>query len=91
MQEKTSNKIQQNSIYDKMKDLLYAHTHYNESITLSIVPIYHLEPNTRITVKYGTQEGFSVNGDYVIKTISLPLTPNGTSSISATKIVEKTF
>lgn len=74
--------------FDKIKDLLYQHTSYNESISLSIVPIYHLEPNTRIKIR---DNNIGINGEYMIKSISIPLTPNGTSSISATKIVEKTF
>lgn len=78
----------QNSAYDKIKELLYLHSTYNESISLSVIPIYYLEPNTRITV-FDNETG--VKGDYMIKTISLPLTPNGTSNISATKCVDKTF
>ena len=77
-----------NSAYDKLKELLYVHMTYNETVNLSIIPIYHLEPNTRITI-FDNETG--VNGDYMIKTISLPLTPNGTSSISATKCLDKTF
>lgn len=77
-----------NPAYDKIKELLYQFTQYNESINLSVIPIYHLEPNTRITV-YDSDTG--INGDYLIKSISLPLAPNGTSSISATKCIERTF
>jgi hypothetical protein len=77
-----------NSAFDKIKELLYLHTNYNESISLSVAPIYHLQPNTRITV---SDKETAIQGDYMIKSISIPLTPNGTSNISATKIVEKTF
>lgn len=76
------------SAYDKIKELLYIHTTYNETVSLSIIPIYYLEPNTRITI-FDNETG--VNGDYIVKTISLPLTPNGTSNISATKCLDKTF
>lgn len=78
----------QNSLFEKIQNLLYLHTNYNESISLSTVPIYHLEPNTRITVR---DKETCINGDYMIKSISIPLAANGTSNISATKIVEKTF
>ena len=76
------------SAFEKIKELLFTHTNYNESINLSVIPIYYLEPNTRITV---VDNSIGVSGDYLIKTISLPLTPNGVSSISATKCLEKTF
>ena len=76
------------SAFEKIKELLFTHTNYNESINLSVIPIYYLEPNTRITV---VDNNVGVSGDYLIKTISLPLTPNGTSNISATKCLERTF
>lgn len=78
----------ENSAFDRIRELLYTHTSYNENINLSVIPIYHLEPNSRITV-YDRETG--VNGDYLIKTISLPLTTNGTSSISATRCLERTI
>ncbi len=78
----------QNPAIDKIKELLYTYTQYNESISLSIIPIYHLEPNTRITVH---DNSTGIHGDYLIKSISLPLTPNGTSNISATRCLEKTI
>ena len=90
--EETASKVtlggSQNSAYDKVKELLYIHTSYNESINLSVIPIYYLEPNTRITV---FDEETAINGDYIINTISLPLTYNGTSTITAVKVVEKTY
>lgn len=78
----------QNAAYDKIKELLYTHTGYNESVNLSIIPIYYLEPNTRIRIE---DQDTNINGEYLIKSISLPLTANGTSSISATKCLERTF
>ena len=76
-----------NSAYDKIKELLIQNTHYNEAITLSTLPIYHLEPNTRIHIE-NTELG--INGDYIINSVSLPL-GFGTSNISCTKCIEKTI
>ena len=75
-----------NSAFDKVRELLFQHTQYNESISLSVIPIYYLEPNTRITVH---DNDVGVNGDYLVKTISLPLTIGGTSNISATRCIER--
>lgn len=77
----------ENSAYDRVKELLIQHTNYNEAITLSTTPIYHLEPNTRIHIE-NTELG--INGDYMINTISVPL-GFGTSNISCTKCIEKTI
>lgn len=78
----------QSSAFDKIKELMQVHTTYNESISLSIIPIFYLEPNSLINI-YDNKMG--VSGNYQIKSISLPFAPNGTSNISATKIVAKTF
>ena len=76
----------QKPAFDKMKELLQEHTQYNQQVQLSIVPIYYLEPNTTIQIN---QNNIGVDGNYLIKTISLPLTFSGTSSISATKSIVK--
>lgn len=72
--------------YSQVRELLYQYTNYNESISISALPVYYLEPNTRITVR---DEASGINGDYVIKTISLPLDISGTMSIQATKALER--
>ncbi len=69
-----------------IKDLLYQYTNFNESIQINSLPIYYLEPNTRITVQ-SAQVGIS--GDYIIQNISLPLDINGTMNISANQAATK--
>lgn len=68
------------------RDNLYRYTNYNETINLNSIPIYHIEPNTRITVRDYIS---GVDGDYVIKSISLPLGGTGTMTISATKALDR--
>ena len=75
-----------NSAFEKVRDLLYQYTSYNESITIQSLPIYYLEPNTRIGV---TDIESNIHGDYMINSISIPLTIDGTMSISATRALEK--
>ena len=76
------------SAYEKVKELIFTHTQYNETVSLSVVPIYYLDVNELISV---FDNDTAVNGEYLIKSISLPLTPNGTSNISATKALVKTI
>ena len=75
-----------NSAFFNFLDLLYQHTSYNEAITLQTIPIYYLEPNTRITVK-DIESGIS--GDYMMGTISIPFDIGSTMSITAQKVLEK--
>lgn len=75
-----------NDAYSEVKQQLYQSTKYNESIQLQIVPLYHLEPGTRIRVQ---DEKSQISGDYIIESFSVPLAITGTMSISATRAVEK--
>ena len=75
-----------NSAYNEIKMLLHEYTSYNESITIQSIPIYHLEPNTRIGVRDLESD---IYGDYMISSISIPLDISSTMSISATRALER--
>ena len=75
-----------NSAYYRVTELLYQHTAMNNSISISTIPIYYLEPNTRITV-HNDETG--IFGDYVIQSISLPLDVGASMEISAYKAIER--
>ena len=75
-----------NSCYEKIKDLLYQYTHVNNTISITTLPIYYLEPNTRITVD---DQPAGIYGDYIIQSISLPLDINSTMNINAYKALQK--
>lgn len=74
------------SAQDVARDLLYQYTHYNENITVQSKPIYYLEPNCRISV-YDKKAGIS--GDYVVKTMTLPLDGKSPMNISASKVIDR--
>jgi hypothetical protein len=71
---------------DTARNLLYQYTHYNESITLQVKPIYYLDVNQRISVN-DLKTG--IMGDYIITNISMPLDINGIMSITASKVVDR--
>jgi hypothetical protein len=75
-----------NSAYDAIRAAVHAYMSYNESITLQCVPIYHLEPNIRISVK---NEDIDIDGDYLINSLTIPLAASGTMSINAVRAVER--
>ena len=70
------------SAQDALDNLLYNHSYCIESITLQAIPIYYLEPNTRILVY---DDMSKINGEYLVSKISLPLAYNGMMTINATK------
>lgn len=77
---------QQNSAFESIKNLLFQYTNYNESISITCLPIYHLEPNTRISIKEPIS---GINGDYIISSISLPLDSTGTMTMNVTQALER--
>lgn len=68
------------SVLDALDELIYKHVLLAEGINLSLIPVYHIEPNTRIYLK-------NTDSDYIVTQMSIPLAYNGTMSITATKIV----
>ena len=76
------------SANDVLEELIYQHTYAAETINLSTIPIYHLQPNTRISIQDNTS---GINGEYIINRISIPLNYNGTMSITANKAVEPIY
>ena len=75
-----------NSGYQIIRQLLHQYTSYNESITLNCLPIYHLEPNTRIHIQNPKS---SIYGDYIIKSMSLSFNNGNFMTINAIKAFEK--
>ena len=76
----------QNSCYERICDMLYQYTNMNQSITISAIPIYYLEPNTRITVR---DDAAGINGQFMISSISLPLDVESSMNISAYQCKQK--
>ena len=72
--------------YNIARNLLYQYTDYNEAVSISTLPIYHLDVNTRITIK-DTLTG--IDGDYMISSYSVPFELNGTTSFSCVKCLQK--
>lgn len=68
---------------DELDSMIYEGTYCQETITLNSIPIYTLQPNTRIKV-YDAING--INGDYIVKSFSIQLAHDGMMSINATKV-----
>jgi len=73
------------SAKDKLDELIYQHSYCIESATITSIPIYYLEPNTRIHL---SDKDTNLEGDYIVSKLTIPLSYNGTMSITATKAAE---
>lgn len=76
---------QRKSAFEVMREMIYQHTFYNDTITITAAPIYDLEPNVRVSVDYSPA---NIHGSYIIKTISLPLEYNGMMTVTLNKALE---
>lgn len=76
----------QNPAFDYVKDSLYQYASYGGSVTLQTLPIYNLEPNTRVSI---THPKADINGDYIIQTVSIPFDAKGMSNITCTKAIDR--
>ena len=76
------------SAQDELNNLLYDYSYCTESVSITTLPVYHLQPNTRIFI---LDKDIGINGEYIIDRLSIPLSYNGTMSISATKAVERIY
>ena len=74
------------SAYEEIRKELYQYTSYNEQVSLTTLPVYYLQPNSRITIHNNQNEIF---GEFMIKTISLPLNLEGTMTLTCTKVLER--
>ncbi len=74
------------SAFDQIKRQLFQYTDYNEQVSLTTLPIYYLEPNTRISIE-DSESG--IYGDYIVKNISFSLDINGTMNLSCSKALER--
>lgn len=71
------------SAVGKANELIYQHTANAEGISITSIPIYYLQPNTRIYVKD--------QGDYTLDKITYSLTYNGTMQLSGNKIMKQFY
>lgn len=76
------------SAKNALDDLLYQHTYATEAVNLTSVPLYHLQPNTRVFVN---DKNTGISGEFIVSKITVPLQYNGTSAITTTKAVERIY
>lgn len=74
------------SCFDKIRELMYQNLCYNTTISLTCLPKYYIEPNNIIRIE---DDDSNIYGNYQITQYSLPLSYNGTMSITATEVLTR--
>lgn len=75
-----------NGAFDQIKYELYLHTNYQCSLSISALPIYYLDTNSRITVSDKTTNTY---GDFVITSISFTFGSGALMTVSANEVFER--
>lgn len=70
------------SAKERIDELLYNHLYCIESANISTVPVYHIEPNSRIYIQ---DENSKIHGEYLVNKITIPLNYNGMMTLTAIK------
>ena len=74
------------SCFDKIREMMYQNLCYNTTISITCLPKYYVEPNNIIYVE---DKDSGISGNYQITQFSVPLTYNGTMSITATEVLTR--
>ena len=73
-----------NSAYDGIRAMLNETISYNETVSLSLLPIYYLDANEAVYIRDNESD---IDGDFLINSISVPLAYNGNMTINARRII----
>ena len=78
------------SAIDRTNELINTNTAVAEGLNLTAIPIYYLQPNTRIKIAQVNNITNEIEGyeNYLLSKISYSLTYNGTMSLTCNKIIE---
>ena len=78
--------VVENPAYDLLRSSIHEHLSYNNNINITTMPVYHLDVNQRITVN---NKESNISGDYMINSLTIPLTLDGMMTINARKAIER--
>jgi hypothetical protein len=76
------------SAQNKLEECIQNDTACVESVSINIVPIYYLQPNTKIYIR---DDKNNIDGEYSISNFNIPLNYSGTMSVSAVKIPSRIY
>lgn len=75
-----------NGAFDQVKYELYLHTTYQNSVSITALPVFYLEPNSRIELNDTSTNTY---GDYNLNTLSIPLGPGNAMTVSCNQSIER--
>lgn len=75
-----------NSAYEALRYELFSHTKYQKVVSITALPAFYLEPNSRVEV---TDHSTNTYGDFMIQNISLALGPGANMTVNLNEVSER--
>lgn len=75
-----------NSAYERIKYELFYHTNYQRTVSLTTIPIFYLEPNSRVTI---SDKSTNTYGNFMVQNINISFGPGANMSITLNEIFER--
>ena len=76
-----------NAAFDQLKYEMYVHTNYQKTLSITALPVFYLEPNSRVEINDKTTNTY---GAFMIQNISIPLGSGSVMSASCNECLQKT-
>ena len=70
-------------LFSSVRNLIYQHTNTSDVVTIDVLPVYHLEPNTLI---YAEDEISNISGMFMITGYSIQLNTEGSPTMNISAI-----
>lgn len=75
-----------NGAFDLVKSELWLHTTYQKSLSLSTLPVFYLQPNTRVTI---SDASTNTHGDFMVSSLSIPLGAGNTMTVACSQCIQQ--
>ena len=75
-----------NGAFDQIKYELYLYTRYQKNISMTCIPVFYLEPNSRITINDPVTNTY---GDFIIQSINITFGPGANMSVTCNETAER--
>jgi hypothetical protein len=75
-----------NDAYSALRYELFLHTSYQRTVSITGLPVFHLEPNSRVALSDPTTNTY---GDFIVQNISLTLGPGANLSATLNEALER--
>ena len=75
-----------NAAYDAIKYELFCHTNYQKTVSITSLPVFYLEPNSRVELSDSSTNTF---GDFMVQNISLVLGPGANMNTTLNQVNER--